>query len=201
MWRSVQIIRHINPKHFDENIANLNVHGVKIQTLPTHKARIDEFFAPYQRYKCVIGVNPFGNTAYKFAPQDFAMLAKNLARKYPNVLFIVMSFNANLICFKPFDEPNIAIWENDDEIMNLVELTSRLNLLISPDTGNVHIADIFEVPILQTMKANLALKWGGGSYGNECQMLILKDSWIYGYAKLKARFYAMADEMVERLLR
>ena len=160
VWRSVQIVRHINPKHFDENIANLNVRDFRIQTLPKHKAR-----------------------------------------KYPNVLFIVMSFSANLICFKPFDEPNIAIWENDDEIMNLVELTSRLNLLISPDTGNVHIADIFEVPILQTMKANLALKWGGGSYGNECQMLILKDSWIYDYAKLKARFYAMADEMVEQLLR
>ena len=132
--------------------------------MPKHKVRIDEFFAPYKHYKCVVGVNPFGNTAYKFAPQDFAMLAKNLAQKYPNVLFIVMSFSTNLICFKPFDEPNIAIWENDDEIMNLVELTSRLNLLISPDTGNVHIADIFEVPILQTMKANLALKWGGGSF-------------------------------------
>ena len=200
VWRSVQIVRHINPKYFDKSIANLNVCDFKIQTLPQHKTQINNFLAPYNRYKFIVGVNAFGNTAYKFAPQDFAILAKTLAQKYHTVLFIMMSFEANLVRFKPFDEPNIAIWENDNESMNLIELTSRLNLLISPDTGNVHIADIFEVPILQTMKANLALKWGGGSYGNECQMLILKDSWIYDYAKLKARFCAMADEMIDRLL-
>lgn len=199
VWRSVQIVRHINPKHFDENIAKLNIHNFKIQTLPSHKARINEFLALYKSYKFIVGVNPFGNTVYKFVAQDFAILTKTLAQKYPNVLFVVMSFSANLISFKPFAEANIVIFENDDEIMNLVELTSRLNMLISPDTGNVHIADIFEVPILQTMKANLILKWGGGSYGNECQMLILKDNWIYDYAKLKAKFTQMADEMIMRL--
>lgn len=117
------------------------------------------------------------------------------------MLFVMMSFKANAIAFKPFAEPNLTIFENDDEIMNLVEFTSRLDMLISPDTGNVHIADIFEVPILQTIKQNLKLKWGGGSWGNECQTLLLKDSWIYEYATLKDKFIKMADEMIARLLK
>lgn len=58
--------------------------------------------------------------------------------------------------------------------MNLIELTYNLNMLISCDTGNVHLADICKVPVFEIIKENIHLKWCGGSWGNVCELLILK---------------------------
>ena len=200
VWRSVQLVRHINPKHFDENVPKIDLKNFRLKTLPAHKKHIDEFLSPCKHYKFIVGVNAFGNTAYKFTPQDYANLAKNLAQKYPAVLFVMMSFKANPIAFKPFAEPNLIIFENDDEVMNLVEFTSRLDMLISPDTGNVHIADTFQIPILETIQKKVRLKWGGGSWNNECQILALWACFIKKYTKFKDKFTKMADEMIARLI-
>ena len=50
------------------------------------------------------------------------------------------------------------------------------------------------------MKTNLRLKWGGGNWDNECQMLLLNNKWIKNYNKLKFRFNKLAKDMIVRLL-
>ena len=201
VWRSVQLVRHINKKHFDENVLKLDLHKFKLFTLKEHKDYVDSFFVQHKAYKFIVGVNAFGNTLYKFSPQDFVDLARNLAQKHPSVLFVMMSFKANTIAFKPFAEKNLIIFENNGDIMNLVEFTSRLDMLISPDTGNVHIADICKVPILECMQKKVRLKWGGGSWHNECKILGFNSCFIKKYTILKDKFAKMADEMIIKLTR
>lgn len=197
----MQLVRHINKKHFDENVLKLDLHKFKLFTLKEHKDYVDSFFVQHKAYKFIVGVNAFGNTLYKFSPQDFVDLARNLAQKHPSVLFVMMSFKANTIAFKPFAEKNLIIFENNGDIMNLVEFTSRLDMLISPDTGNVHIADICKVPILECMQKKVRLKWGGGSWHNECKILGFNSCFIKKYTILKDKFAKMADEMIIKLTR
>ena len=74
-------------------------------------------------------------------------------------------------------------------------------MLISPDTGNVHIADICKVPILECMQKKVRLKWGGGSWHNECKILGFNSCFIKKYTILKDKFAKMADEMIIKLTR
>ncbi|WP_143116840.1 glycosyltransferase family 9 protein [Campylobacter sp. MIT 97-5078] len=202
VFKALELVRRIDKKHFDENISKIDFKHLALKTLPKHKRYIDILFKSFQaeQFKFIVGINAFANSAYKFVPQDYAYLAKDLAREFPQVLFVMMSYDKNLIEYKEFEEKNIQIFIGDNEFFHLIELTSRLDMLISPDTGNVHIADIFKVSILQTMKTNLRLKWGGGSWGNECQMLLLNNKWIKNYNKLKFRFNKLAKDMIVRLL-
>lgn len=200
VWRSVQLVRHIDKRHFDANIAKIDFSKITLKTLPEHKKRIDEFFAPHSKFTLKVGINAFGNTFYRFQPQDYALVARHLSRKFPKVLFVMMNFHGNCINFKPFNEENIVIFENDDKLLNLIEFTRRLDFLITPDTGNVHIADILRVPILQTIRRDLRLKWGGGSFDNACEMLFLSTSWIKKYTKLRTKFTKMAENMIEKML-
>lgn len=201
VWRSVALVRHINKAHFDSHIAKLDMRDITLHTPQKHNERIEAFFAPYRDFRLRVGINAFGNGLYKFAPMDFVHLARHLAKKFPSVLFIMMNFSDNAITFRHLSEPNIIVFDNDSDVLNLVAFMRNLDLLITPDTGNVHIADILRLPILEHIQASVVRKWGGGSCGNPCHMLKLKKDWFKHYHKLIAQFHQMAESMISALLK
>lgn len=52
----------------------------------------------------------------------------------------MLTYEGNPYTFESFIEPNIAVLKNDSNLINLVALTARLDLLLSLNTGNIHIA-------------------------------------------------------------
>ena len=111
-----------------------------------------------------------------------------------------MNFKGSGYEFAPFSEENIKVFTNDDDLLNLVEFTSRLDLLISVDTGNVHIADNLNKPILEVIKRRkISFEWCGGSYGNECEIVKLPNGWKKHYEKHKNAFFQKAIKQVARL--
>lgn len=85
------LVRAIDKKHFDSNFNMIDFDTCKLQTLPKHKKYIANFLYAYKDFGFIVGINAFGSTPYKLAPQDFALLAKHLATRFPKVLFVMMT--------------------------------------------------------------------------------------------------------------
>lgn len=198
----LQSVRCIDKKHFDKNIAKINFLNAKIPTLAHNKALIDEFFKNYAHKKRVaLNACAFSNPDFRLEMKDFVALAENLAKSYPEILFVFMNFKGSGYEFAPFRQKNIAVFVNDDDLLNLVELTSRFDLLISIDTGNVHIADNVNVPVLELIKKRkISFHWCGGFYGNECELVKLPNHWKKDYEFYKNAFYCKAKKCIERLV-
>ena len=89
----------------------------------------------------------------------------------------------NFIVFYPpnrevelFSAPNVAIFKNNADLLNLVAMSAKLNALISVDTGNIHIADNLQIPTLGIYTRKMARRWRGGTYGGEfLQFVVARD--------------------------
>ena len=203
VYRTLRLVRKINKKHFDANIKNIELKEARLKTLPQNKAYIDDFLTKInaKNYKYIVGINAFGNTLFKFEPKDFVKLAKDLAQNYNEVLFILMSYENNSFKFEDFKEPNLKVFVNKGSLLDLVEFTSHLTLLISPDTGNIHIADNQLINIFQTIRRNLKYQWGGGSYGNTCKYFVLPkrlDKFKKHYESYKEAFFKRAKKVLDK---
>ena len=205
-YKLLKAVRAINKKHYDAHISDIDFLKAHLQTLGENKAFVDEFCQKhkFKSYKKVIGLNPFGfsNPNFKFEIKDWVGLGEILAKIYPEALFVMMNYEANSYHYEPFTQDNLKAFVNNDDLLNLVEFTSRLNLLISVDTGNVHIADNLNKPILEVIKRRkISFQWCGGSYGNECESVKLPNGWKKHYERHKNKFYTKAIRRVDRLLR
>lgn len=103
--------------------------------------------------------------------------------------------------FAPFSEANIKVFVNDDDLLNLAELTKRFDLLLCADTGNAHLADNLKVRILELIDAKITHRWGCGAYGNECKMVALPHNWEKKYEVYKQMYFNKAKAWIRRLLR
>ncbi|TQR61211.1 hypothetical protein [Campylobacter troglodytis] len=220
-YKILKAVRSIDKRHFDENFKKIDFSKARLLTKAKNKAFVDEFLAKCGLKKCLqggdfsqengkkgyqklVGINAFGisNPNFKFALKEWVELAKMLANAYPQVLFVMMNFKGSGYEFAPFEAKNIKVFVNDEDLLNLVEFTSRLDLLIIVDTGNVHIADVFQVPILELIKrAKVSFQWCGGAWGNECECVTLPKGFKKRYDFYKNRFFDRANYLVASLLR
>lgn len=116
-----------------------------------------------------------------------------LADNFKHYRFIVLCPPNQAI--EEFGCENIAIFVNNSDLLNLVAMTERLNLLISVDTGNVHIADNLQIPTLGLYTQEMFTRWRGGSYGGIFKGLIIKDD----EASTEAEFLAMALDLCKEV--
>lgn len=205
-YKLLKGVRAINKKHYDTHIRGIDFLKARLQTLGENKAFVDNFCEKYQlkSYRKVVGINPFGfsNPNFKFEIKDWVQLGKILAKTYPEVFFVMMNYQANAYQYEDLEQENLKAFVNNDDLLNLVEMTSRLDLLISVDTSNVHIADNLNKPILEVIKRRkISFEWCGGSYGNECELIKLPNGWKKKYEKYKNVFYQKAIKRVARLLK
>ena len=56
-----------------------------------------------------------------------------------------MNYEGNPIEIEGLSEINSGVFVNNKDLLNLVELIGRLDLLLSVDTSNVHIADNLQI--------------------------------------------------------
>lgn len=61
---------------------------------------------------------------------------------------------------------NLKSFVNDESIASLFYFSSKLDYLISVDTGQVHICDILQVPSLVFIHEIVANRFGNSSYAN-----------------------------------
>ena len=111
-----------------------------------------------------------------------------------------MNYKGSGYEFKAFSEPNIKVFVNDDDLLNLAELTRRLTLLLSVDTGNTHLADNLGTKILELIPEKEVNSWTCGAYGNECELVILPQNWKKRYEFYKRIYFDKARAWVQRLL-
>ncbi|MCE3047047.1 glycosyltransferase family 9 protein [Helicobacter kayseriensis] len=143
-----------------------DIQDYKLQTLPKHKERIDSFLAPLAKdQKSIVMLNPFGFAAKNnLTLQEYEQITLHLVQQH-NIILPTFENRSTLI-YKTFsqeliDHPNFFIFENNSDLLNLVELITRMNLVISPSTGNIHIADNLGIPSIGLFSHKDTIKWGG----------------------------------------
>lgn len=195
----LRLVRKINPSYYDANIANIDFSKAKMIIPNTAKEKIQQFLTSKNSntFRATIGVNIFGSSApFNFSPQDWENLVKNLAQQFPHLLFVMLTYEGNPYTFKSFIEPNIVVFQNDSNLINLVALTACLDLLLSLNTGNIHIADHLQIPTLVINKTKERYNCIGGSYGGEFDAVYLPKNWKANYAHY---YNAYAQKVIARL--
>ena len=163
----LKLIRAMNPKHYDENFHKIDFAKMK-DFLPKDAHLVEPLFKSVDfPYKKVIGINAFSNykefLGINFYHKDWYYLAVNLARAYPQFLFVLLNFKHNPLQYNDTANlPNLKIFVNNDSIASLVSVSLSLDYLISIDTGNVHLCNILQIPALVFTDKGGQYRWGGG---------------------------------------
>ena len=216
--RCLDLIKMINPKIYSQNIdkftpdtAMLNV--IRLKTCEKNKIFVDNFLRDIfnENYKNestniqakpykIIALSPFGLSSknYNLKINDWIELAKNLASEFKDTLFVFMNFKGSGYEFAPFNEKNIRVFMNDEDLLNLVELTSRLSLCISLSTGNIHIADNLGIDTLGFFAKTDEILFACGQYGGHFEALFLPKEWQKDYEFYKNAFFEKARKCVAR---
>lgn len=168
--RCLDLVRMIEPKKYDEKYKNIELKNlpIRIQRDEKNKIFVDEFFKGISKsYTKIIGISPFGlsSSNYNLDIDDWILLVKNLAHEFQNILFVFMNFKGSGYEFGDFSEENIRVFTNDDDLLNLAELTSRMSLCISLSTGNIHIADNLGIDTLGFFSRTDEKLFSCGHYG------------------------------------
>lgn len=138
----------------------------RLQTLSKNKELISSFLTPLNpSKKKIIMLNPFGYAAkVNLTLEEYAQLSQKLIKDFFVILptfkdkdkQIKETFSQDILA-----HPNFCIFHNDEDLLNLVELISRINLLISPSTGNIHIADNLGILSIGIFSLKDKILWGG----------------------------------------
>ncbi|MDD6054944.1 MAG: hypothetical protein PUB96_00120 [Helicobacteraceae bacterium] len=197
----LRLVRQIDTKHYDKNIKTLDFTKATFKIPQENKARIHEFLEANnaQNFKKIIGINIFGtsnSTNFSFALKDWIELINKLSTTFKDTLFIILTYSGNATKLEPFSAKNIVIFENNDDLLNLVELTSRLDFFLSINTGNIHIADNLRIPSLVLNQQRERLNCCGGSYGGEFSMVCLPKKWKQDYQKYYDAYTQKALEKI-----
>jgi len=192
----LRLIRKIDKKHFDKHIKNINFSDLSLENDYENEENINTFLQTIKadKFKKIIAINAFGKDQEKanLDIQCYIELAKFLAKAFPQFLFLTLNHQNNNFFFEEFKEHNIKNFINDSDLLNLVALTKRLDLLISVDTGNVHIADVCKKPCVNLIQKKFALRWRGGVYGSFYEAVLLDKNFKKDYAKYKKAFFDKA---------
>ncbi|RDU69947.1 lipopolysaccharide heptosyltransferase family protein [Helicobacter cholecystus] len=137
-----------------------------LKTYPHNVQTIDTFFSTLNiNHQKLIMVNPFGYAAkVNLSLNEYAHITQVLLKDY---FVIVPTFKdkdsliKNTFPQEVLSHPNFCIFHNDWDLLNLVELISRIDLLISPSTGNIHIAQNLGIPSIGIFSLRDMILWGG----------------------------------------
>ncbi len=179
--RYINLVREIDHKIFDKNYHFIDFNQIRLKTSKIHKDYIDKVLQniKYKKYDKIIGICPFSQTSMRkdmnFNLNEWLKIVNILSNKFQNYLFLILSYPKanNFDCQKN----NVFVFKNNNDLLNLVEITSRLDLLLSSDTGNVHIADNLKIPTLEIISKKKYNQWRGGWYGGYCKAIPLPYKW------------------------
>ncbi|WP_299549924.1 hypothetical protein [uncultured Helicobacter sp.] len=202
--RNLNLVRKIDPILFDKQFPAINLECARLQTTLTNKIYINKILsnANSHLFEKIVGISPFSETSTRrkmnFEINDWLKITYILSRKFPSFLFILLSHSKTIISLK-YQTHNIIIFQNNNDLLNLVEIISRLNFLISTDTGNVHIADNLKIPVLEIISKKTKKQWAGGAYGGFCKTMTLPTNWQKHKQKYLFKFLSLAFSCLKNL--
>ncbi|RDU65706.1 hypothetical protein CQA53_05975 [Helicobacter didelphidarum] len=171
-------MRKINPKLYDSKINTIDLTKSRVKTGKENKRIISDFFQHYIKVleqkseninlskSYLIMVNPFSHSAQRsFRALEWLMLIKKISN-LPQCLVLVVTYGSgydNFMCnlkeAKMDSIPNLLIFQNNHDILNLVEIISRVSCLISPSSGPIHIASNLCIPTIGIYSEHDTKKW------------------------------------------
>lgn len=175
--RLLRLVREIDRKTFDTKFETIDLSPItlkpKAHNLDFAQKFLDTCCASSFKYRVMI--NPYSRTcSHSLTPRGWIELITTLAQYYANVLFIIPTYEGNP---QSFDFPkleNLKLFYNTLDLFNLVALTSKIDLLISPSTGNAHIANNLHIPLLGIFSKRDTMLWRGENMKLENLIIVPK---------------------------
>lgn len=164
----LSLVRLIDKKHYDKNIKNIDFSQCTFVTNAENQRKIQAFFSQINfAYQKIININIFCHTAagYNFTLKHWCEMISALADEFKDFLFVLTNYESNTIQLGKFKQNNIAIFVNNGDLLNLVELSKKFSLCISVSTGNIHIARALRIPCLALYPNKDKIRYAGDYYG------------------------------------
>lgn len=178
--RLLSLVREIDAPHYDSS--KIDFTPTRFPPSHTHIEFLKQNLkTPPQ--SCKILINPYSNSSpISLTPQGFSTLATTLAKALPQAQIIISSFEGAPRLPLESDSPNsegggeaknIHIFKNNHDLGNLIELVRSVDLLISPSTGTIHIADNLGIKIIGLYSKRDMRLWLGKNM-DKSSMIVLK---------------------------
>jgi len=118
-----------------------------------------------EKYKGAIAVHPFTSDSVKLWPQEcFKELAKRISGEFGLKVIIVGKVNAPAVSFFDGLGNNILNLSNKTTLVELAQLLRQCRLLISCDSGPMHLSAAVGTPVMALFRNDLegktAKRWG-----------------------------------------
>lgn len=201
----LKLVERLDTRRYKEVMKNEDFSDFAFKIPPLAKECVESKLESlnYNNFSHIIGVNAFSSNStykgYNFEVQDWLDIAIKLAETYPSILFLFLDFEGNSREIPKFSKrENLVIFKNSSDIFSYIELTSRLDMLISVDTSNVHLADIFRIPTFGLYEKDIYYRWRGGSWGGKFSAIRLPKNWKEEYESYKEKFLSAAKESIHR---
>ncbi|MFC1664257.1 glycosyltransferase family 9 protein [Pseudomonadota bacterium] len=97
-----------------------------------------------------VGINISASKQAKFwGVENFIGMAKSIQKIYPSASIIILYSNAyKLEAEQISKQGNVALCDETKSLSEFAAIISKLDLLITPDSASVHLADIYHVPLV-----------------------------------------------------
>ena len=196
--RLLSLVREIDAPHYDSS--KIDFTPARFPSSHTHIEFLKQNLKIPKGYKILI--NPYSNSSpISLTPQGFSTLATTLAKALPQAQIIISSFEGALRLPLEYDSlnseegggaRNIHIFKNNHDLGNLIELVRSVDLLISPSTGTIHIADNLGIKIIGLYSKRDMRLWLGKNM-DKSSMIVLKTH----YSKLNQ---SQESKIIETIL-
>lgn len=177
--RMLQLVRKINPKHYDKNIATIDYSYIRFKSSDKNKAKIKEFIESRHIQQKIVVVNPFVRSTFcNLTLCGYEKLLYKLSGLYPNLHFVIPTYKGNEAgnteLLKLQSLHNVSIFYNDDDLINLVALLKQSIALISPSTAISHLANNLNMPLIWLCSKRDSYLWSGDNMDSKYFVILHK---------------------------
>lgn len=211
----LRLVRLVDRSVFDSGIKGVDFSKAKLRFTQKNSDFVEAFLAKnangekhrnlanfngHTLCQDIIGVNFFGSGGVGyFSLEIWREIVESLAREFDGVNFIVLCPPTQKL--ESFIAPNVAIFVNNSDLLNLVAMSAAFCAFISVDTGNVHIADNLKIPTLGIYTRQMIKRWRGGTYGGKFVPFIMRDLPKANDTQYKKQFLDYATMWIPTMLR
>ncbi len=157
--------KHLGDRHeVDCNLELVALIGAHTQD-KSFSVKVDESYFPEFAGKKIVAIHPFTSDPVKqWPPERFKELAQRIKKELKlEVVMVGLSLN-------PLNMENIIDMTNKTSLPELAALLKRCSLLISADSGPVHLAAAVGTPVIALFRNDLpgktARRWGPWGKGH-----------------------------------
>ena len=153
--------------NYPQKNVKLNINLPKLKTNPELSNSVTSLLSQYgiKKNDKIIGISPVTRWISKnWPPEFFADVLNHINKKYPNIKFVIVGSKndqkATESIIENYIGNNIVSLTGKTSMEQLFELIRQFDLLISNDSGPVHIASALGIPVFCMFGPTLPEKTG-----------------------------------------